>query len=116
VLVVLAYLAAGWPLWALGIAAGIFSAATVPALAVYGPELFPTALRGRANGAISIVARLGAVTGLLAAGLLAERLGGLGPALAVLATGPLLLGLLVLTLYPETASRELEDLNPEDRE
>jgi len=114
VLVVFAYLVAGWPLWALGIVAGIFSAATVPALAVYGPELFPTALRGRANGAIGVVARAGAVIGLLAAGLLSERLGGLGPALAVLAVGPLLLGVLVLTLYPETAARELEDLNPED--
>lgn len=114
-LVVLAYLAAGWPLWALGIVAGIFSAATVPALAVYGPELFPTGVRGRANGVISVVSRAGAVTGLLAAGLLSERLGGLGPALAVLATGPLLLGALVLTLYPETAALELEDLNPEDR-
>jgi len=115
-LVVFAYLAAGWPLWALGVVAGIFSAATVPALSVYGPELFPTALRGRANGCISVASRAGAVIGLLAAGLLSSRLGGLGPALAVLATGPLLLGVLVLTLYPETAARELEDLNPEDRD
>lgn len=115
VLVVLAYLAIGWPLWALGVAAGIFSAATVPALGVYGPELFPTAVRGRANGVISVVSRAGAVTGLLAAGLLSTRLGGLGPALAVLAAGPLLLAVLVLTRYPETAARELEDLNPEDR-
>ena len=114
-LVVLAYLAAGWPLWTLAVVAGIFSAATVPALSVYGPELFPTALRGRANGVVSIVSRAGAVTGLLAAGLLSVRLGGLGPALAVLAVGPLLLGVLVLALYPETAARELEDLNPEDR-
>ena len=115
ILVVLAYLAVGWPLWALGVAAGIFSAATVPALAVYGPELFPTVVRGRANGVISIASRVGAVTGLLAAGVLSTRLGGLGPALAVLSVGPLLLAVLVLALYPETASRELEDLNPEDR-
>jgi len=114
ILVVLAYLAAGWPLWALGIVAGIFSAATVPALAVYGPELFPTAVRGRANGIISVVSRVGAVTGLLAAGFLSTRLGGLGPALAVLSAGPLLLAVLVLTCYPETAARELEELNPED--
>lgn len=114
-LVVLAYLAAGWPLWALAIVAGIFSAATVPALSVYGPELFPTALRGRANGVISIVSRAGAVIGLLGAGLLVDRLGSLGRALGVLAAGPLLLGVLVLALYPETAARELEDLNPEDQ-
>ena len=114
ILVVLAYLAAGWPLWALGIVAGIFSAATVPALAVYGPELFPTAVRGRANGIVSVVSRVGAVTGLLAAGFLSTRLGGLGPALAVLSAGPLLLAVLVLTCYPETAACELEELNPED--
>ena len=72
-------------------------------------------MRGRANGVISIVSRSGAVIGLLAAGLLSDALGGLGRALAVLAAGPLLLGVLVLTLYPETAAKELEDLNPEDR-
>ncbi len=115
ILAVLAYLAVGWPLWALATAAGIFAAATVPALGVYGPELFPTAVRGRANGFISIASRVGAVTGLLAAGVLSTRLGGLGPALAVLAAGPLLLAVLVLGCYPETASRSLEDLNPEDR-
>ena len=115
-LVVVAYSAAGWPLWILAVVAGIFSAATVPALSVYGPELFPTGLRGRANGIISIASRVGAVIGLLAAGLLSDRLGTLGRALAVLAVGPLVLGVLVLTVFPETADQELEDLNPEDRE
>ena len=115
ILAVFAYLSAGWQLWALAVASGVFAAATVPALSVYGPELFPTALRGRANGVISIVSRAGAVTGLLTAGLLSESLGGLGPALAVLAAGPLVLAVVVLALYPETAARELEDLNPEDR-
>jgi hypothetical protein len=32
----------------------------------------------------------------------------------VLAIGPALLVVLVLTSYPETAHRELEELNPED--
>ena len=35
--------------------------------------------------------------------------------MAVLSAGPLLLGVLVLAAYPETAGKELEDLNPEDR-
>ena len=40
---------------------------------------------------------------------------GLGPALALLSVGPLVMALLVLIAYPETAHRELEELNPEDR-
>jgi len=35
--------------------------------------------------------------------------------MAILAAGPLLLVLLILVAYPETAGRELEDINPEDR-
>ena len=52
--------------------------------------------------------------GLAAAGYLSQRWGGLGPALALLSIGPLLMAVLVLVAYPETAHRELEDLNPED--
>ena len=54
--------------------------------------------------------------GLLVAGLLSDHLGGeLGPALALLAVGPLTVAALVLLKYPETAGMELEEINPEDR-
>jgi MFS family permease len=105
----------GWPMWILSVAGAICGAMVVPALGVYGPELFPTSLRGRANGAISILGVTGSVIGLAVAGALSDRWGGLGPALAVLAIGPLLMAALVLLRYPETAHRELEELNPEDR-
>jgi MFS family permease len=108
-------LSAGWSMWALSMAGAIVGAATVPALGVYGPELFPTGLRGRANGIISLLGVVGGVAGLLAAGYLFDRWDRLGPALAVLAIGPALMALLVLFGYPETAHRELEELNPEDR-
>lgn len=104
----------GWPMWGLSVAGAITGAMVVPALGVYGPELFPTSLRGKANGAISILGVTGSVLGLAAAGYLSDRWGGLGPALALLAVGPLLMALLVLVAYPETAHRELEELNPED--
>jgi MFS family permease len=107
-------LAGGWPMWALSALGAIVGAATVPALGVYGPELFPTSLRGRANGIIAILGVTGSVIGLLVAGVLSERWDGLGPALAVLGVGPALMAVLVLVAYPETAHQELEDLNPED--
>ena len=108
-------LSGGWPMWALSVLGAVIGAATVPALGVYGPELFPTSLRGRANGIIAILGVTGSVIGLLLAGYLSDRWNGLGPALALLAVGPALMAVLVLVAYPETAHRELEELNPEDR-
>jgi len=114
-LTVLTYLVWGWPLWAASAVAAVIGGMAIPALAVYGPELFPTAQRARANGGLQVVAVAGSAVGLLAAGWLADRLGGLGPAIALLAVGPLILVVLVATFYPETAHQELEDINPTDR-
>jgi MFS family permease len=109
-------LSQGWPMWALSVGGAIIGAATVPALGVYGPELFPTGLRGQANGIIALLGVAGSVCGLLVAGALSDRWDALGPALAVLSVGPALMAVLVLVGYPETAHRELEELNPEDRQ
>jgi len=108
------FVTAGWPLWAWSVVGSIVGSATIPALGVYGPELFPTSLRGRANGSIAVLGRAGSVIGLVAAGMLAGTFDRFGPAMALLATGPLLLAVLVMTTYPETAHTELEELNPED--
>lgn len=113
-LTVVMFLSTGWPLWAASVGASIIGAAFVPALGVYGPELFPTSLRGRANGLMAGLGRIGSVAGLLLTGSLVERWGGFGPVFAVLAIGPAIVVVLVLALYPETAHRELEELNPED--
>ena len=109
------YLSSGASLWLWSLFAAVLGAATIPALGVYGPELFPTSLRGRANGLIGVLAVIGSSIGLLAAGELSDRMGGLGPAVSVLAFWPALVAVLVVALYPETADTELEDLNPEDR-
>jgi MFS family permease len=112
---VIMFLSSGWPLWAWSIVGAVVGAVTIPALSVYGPELFPTSLRGRANGGLAVLGVLGSVTGLLTAGFLADHVGGLGHAIPLLAVGPVVVAVLVLTRYPETAHLELEDLNPEDR-
>ncbi len=105
----------GWGVWAWALVGNIVSAAAIPALGVYGPELFPTGLRGRANGVVAVTSLVGSAAGLVLAGRLADRYGAIGPAMTMLAAGPILLAVLVLVAYPETAGRELEDLNPEDR-
>jgi MFS family permease len=112
---VVMFFASGWSVWAWSTVASIIGAATVPALGVYGPELFPTSLRGRANGVISGVGRIGSVLGLLVIAIVIGHERHLAPVMAVLAVGPALVVVLVLTAYPETAHRELEELNPEDQ-
>ena len=105
----------GWTIWAWSVVGSIIGAITVPALGVYGPELFPTSLRGRANGIISGLGRVGSVLGLVVIAVLVRDDRSLAPIIALLAIGPALLAVLVLAAYPETAHRELEELNPEDR-
>jgi MFS family permease len=109
------FFARGWAMWVLATGGTVLGAAAIPALGVYGPELFPTGLRGRANGLVALSSLVGSGAGLVLAGVLSDRIGRIGPAMAVLAAGPLLLAVLVLAAYPETAGRELEELNPEDR-
>lgn len=108
------YLTSGWVIWLWSLLGAVLGAAAVPALAVYGPELFPTRSRGTANGVINLFAVVGSSIGLALAGLLADHVGGLGNAMAILALGPAVVVLMVVVLYPETTARELEDLNPAD--
>ncbi|HEV2760715.1 MAG TPA: MFS transporter [Acidimicrobiales bacterium] len=109
------FFSAGWQMWVVATVGTVVSAAAIPALGVYGPELFPTGLRGRANGLVAVSSLLGSATGLILCGVLSDRFGRIGPAMSILSVGPFLLAVLVMAAYPETAGRELEDLNPEDR-
>ncbi|MEZ5245609.1 MAG: MFS transporter [Acidimicrobiales bacterium] len=111
---VLTYNSEGAVMWLVAVVSIVFSAATVPALGVYGPELFPTSLRGRANAVITTITVAGSATGLVIAGQLDDRYGGLGRGVVLLGIAPLIVVVMIALLYPETANRELEDINPED--
>jgi MFS family permease len=114
-LIALSFRVSGMAMWVAALVGAVFAAALVPTITVYGPELFPTSLRGRANGIVSMTAMAGSVVGLIAAGRLHDAVGSFGGALGVLAAAPLAMAAIVLAFFPETARRELEDLNPEDR-
>jgi MFS family permease len=113
-LIALGYQASGLMLWVTFTVGTVIAAAAVPALGVYGAELFPTSLRGRANGLITLAGVAGSSVGLILAGRFETRFGSFGPGMAILAVGPFVVAALVLALYPETAHVELEVLNPED--
>ena len=101
----------GAPMWITSLAVGVFGALTVAPLGVLAPELFPTARRGGARGALNVLAVSGSVAGLVLAGLGVDAWG-YGPTFALLAVGPLLAAGLA-SAVPETRGRELEDINRE---
>ena len=111
---VLMYNAVGGWIWLFSGFATLLGALSVPALGVYGPELFPTGSRGLAGGGLTIAGVAGATTGLITAGLMADAFGSFSPTMAILGIAPLLVVLTILLFYPETAHRTLEELNPED--
>ncbi len=114
ILLTIGYQVSGAMLWIAWMAGTVVAAATVPALGVYGAELFPTSLRGRANGLITVAGVSGSSVGLILAGRFDTHFGSFGPGMAILAVGPFIVAALVLAFYPETAHIELEVLNPED--
>lgn len=106
------YTTGGTGLWVWNTLGSLIAYGTVPALAVYGAELFPTSIRARAGGALTVMAAAGGVVGLIAVGNLSAAFGTLAPALGVLAVGPLIVVLLIVAAYPETVGLTLEELNP----
>ena len=113
---VLRYGQPGWPMWMWGILAGIFGAASVPIMGAFGAELFGTSSRARSNGQITVLGVIGSMIGLQIIGRFSDAGGEFWHVFAMVAGAPLVVALLVLLAFPETARRELEDLNPEDVE
>jgi MFS family permease len=114
ILTVITFLSHGWPLWAWSVAGSILAAMTVPVIGVYRPELFPTSLRGKAAGLIEVITLSGSAFGLWFTGRLADRWGSYAGPIAILAIPSLVVAVLMLVAFPETAKQSLEDLNPED--
>lgn len=81
-------------------------------LRAWSTELFPTAWRGSAAAWLAASATLGGIAGLAIAGALAPRVGGIAPALALVA-GAGLLAAAGSTLLPETGGLELEAIAPD---
>ena len=113
-LTVCSYAVGGGALWIVSIAGAVLGGLSYPALAVYRTELFPTGNRGLAGGMVTMAALLGGGVGLLVAGAWL-RVASYALVMGVLSLGAIVVAALVLTAYPETAHRELEELNPQDR-
>jgi MFS family permease len=109
-----AFAVGGLALWVFALLGGILSSAAYPALAVYRTELFPTGNRSRATSLITASSLLGGIGGLLATGALLDGDWSYASVMGTLAIGQLVVTVLVVAYYPETAHQELESLNPED--
>ncbi len=112
--IVAAFSFGGLGLWAFSLLAGVLGSAVYPAMTVYRTELFPTANRTRATGYVTASALVGGIGGLSLAGRLIDEGWSYGATMGVLAIGQLVVTVLVVAAYPETAHMELEALNPED--
>jgi MFS family permease len=103
----------GAGLWIGAFGAGFIGGIAYPAFAVYRNELFPTGNRGRAAGLITAAALIGGSIGLLVVGRLLDRGWSYGRAMGLMALGELVAIAIVIARYPETAHKDLDELNPE---
>lgn len=113
-LVLGSFMIGGPPMWLSAFGGGFAGGVAYPAIAVYRAELFPTGNRGRAAGLLTASALIGGIGGLLLVGQLLDRGQSYGQVIGLVALGQVVVVVTVLTKFPETAHRELEDLNPED--
>ncbi len=108
--VVVFFLVDGPLLWVAGTFNALLGAMAATAMRAFGPELFPTEVRGTANAAILLSGLLGSATGLVVAGALAEGME-LGSAIAWVAIAPVIAVALVPFL-PEARARDLDVVSP----
>jgi MFS family permease len=112
-LAVLSFSVGGAGLWLGAFGTGFVGGIAYPAFAVYRTELFPTGNRARATGIITAAALVGGSLGLLAVGRLVDHGWSYGTALTLMAIGEVVAIVIVLTRYPETAHKDLDELSHE---
>lgn len=113
-MIVLAFTFGGAALWMFSFLAGVTGSMAFPAMAVYRTELFPTGNRSRAAGIITALALVGGIGGLIGTGQLIDRGWSYSTVMAMMGLAQVVVTIIVITSYPETAHRELEEMNPED--
>ncbi len=113
-LLVLSFVVSGAGMWISAFGGGFIGGIAYPALAVYRAELFPTGNRGKASGFLTTAALLSGSASILFVGWLLDGGRSYGHVMGVVALAQVVVVILVLARLPETAHRELEDLNPED--
>ncbi|MFM8775903.1 MAG: MFS transporter [Actinomycetota bacterium] len=109
-----AFSTSGQLLWLASVSGGSCLGEAYPAMAVYRGEMFPTLHRSFASGVIMTSSLIGGSVGRVGAGDFLNREFSYGSVLTTLAIGPIVAGLLVIATFPESAHRELEELNPQD--
>jgi len=109
-----AFSTSGQLMWLASVSGGICLGLAYPAMAVYRGEMFPTLHRSFASGVIMTSSLIGGSVGLVGAGYFLNRDFAYGSVMTTLAIGPIVAGLLVFATFPESAHRELEELNPQD--
>lgn len=108
------YRSDGAALWIFATIGVLFLGAAVPTMRGFQAELFPTRSRARIGAWLDVIGVAGSAVGLLLVGRLADRIGGLGVAIPLLVIGPLIAAFLLFFVFPDTASKELEEFNPSD--
>lgn len=108
------FLTDGPSLWVASTVAILFAGGATVALGTLSAELFPTEIRSTANALLLVSGVTGAVVGLVGVGLLADRLGGLGPAMALFGLAPVLAAVFLIPRLPEAAHRDLDDVSPSE--
>ena len=103
----------GVGLWLGAFGAGLLGGAAYPAFAVYRTELFPTGNRGRAAGIITAAGLMGGSAGIFVAGRLLDHDWSYSQVMGLMAVGQVIAIGLILLRYPETAHKDLDELNPE---
>jgi len=113
-MIALSFVAEGPLMWLCAVVGGVFAATAYPAMAVYRGELSPTAKRQTSSFLVTVSALLGGSVGLIAGGTLIDHHWSYGTVMLMFSSVSVVIAVMVWVFYPETAHRELEELNPED--